>query len=318
MDEIMPAVSVIMNCYNGAEYLREALDSVYSQTFNDWEIVFWDNASTDQSLEIARSYGDRVRVFCNQATIPLGEARNSAMSEARGEFIAFLDTDDAWYPRKLERQLPLFDSRREVGLVHSDVVCVQQSDGTKTNHFARLGHAPRRGSVFGYLLRHNAIAMPSVVLRAEALCRQTEWFDPRFEIYPDFDLFRRIAYEWECDYIDEPLAMYRIHEKSSSSRNHLRAADELAQTIAKFRKIYPALATDFPQELAYLEAMVTYQRGKSLWRLGSGAAARREFAAQLGTPKVALAWLSSWLPYPLVERIWSWWQGQGIRTQRDA
>lgn len=314
----MPAVSIIMNCFNGAEYLREALDSIYRQTFDDWEIIFWDNASTDGSPEIAGSYDDRLRLFRNDVTIPLGEARNRAMAQARGEFIAFLDTDDAWYPTKLERQIPLFAKRPTVGLVHADVICVRQGDDSRFRHFARLRQPPKRGRIFDYLMCNNAIAMPTVVLRAEALAGQTEWFDQRFEIYPDFDLFRRIAYEWDCDHVDEPLALYRIHEKSSSTRNHLRAADELAQTIAKFRSIYPRLPTDFPRELAYLEAMVTYQRGKSLWRLGRGGDARREFVTHFGTPKVALAWLSSWLPYPLVDRIWSRLQGLGIRVDRDA
>ena len=294
-----------MNCYNGAEYLGEALDSVYSQTFPDWEIVFWDNASTDRSVDIARGYDDRLRVFRNQATIPLGQARNAAMAEARGEFIAFLDTDDAWYPAKLERQLPLFAGHPRVGLVHSDVICVQQSNGARVSHFARLRHPPRRGMIFGYLLRNNSIAMPSVVLRAEALRGQSEWFDPRFEIYPDFDLFRRIALDWECDHVDEPLAMYRIHEKSSSTRNHLRAAQELKDTIDKFRTMYPEVIRDYPDEFAYLDAMVAYQRGKSLWRNKRPADARQIFRKHLGTPKIALAWISSWLPYALVERLWA-------------
>lgn len=300
----MPAVSVIMNCYNGSEYLREALDSVYAQTIGDWEIVFWDNASTDGSADIAKTYDSRLRYFHNEINVPLGGARNAALAEARGEFIAFLDTDDAWLPTKVEKQLALFAGRPRLGLVHSDVVCLHQTDGSRTGHFARLGHKPKRGNVFGYLLRESAIAMPSAMLRAEAMRAQPEWFDTRFEIYPDFDLFRRIAHDWECDYVDEPLAIYRIHAKSSSTRNHLRAADELRQSIDKFRSVFPTIDADYPEEMAYLEAMVAYQRGKSLWREGRGSQARVEFGCHWRTPKMAAAWLASWLPYSGVERLW--------------
>jgi hypothetical protein len=111
----------------------------------------------------------------------------------RGEYIAFLDTDDAWLPTKLEKQLALFAGRPELGIVHTDVICLHQVDGSRIGHFARLGHKPQRGNVFGYLLRESAIAMPSAMLRTEALRAQREWFDMRFEIYPDFDLFQRIV-----------------------------------------------------------------------------------------------------------------------------
>ncbi len=120
-DPRSPLISVIMNCLNCAKYLKEAIDSVYAQTYTNWEIIFWDNASTDRSAEIARSYDGRLRYFRGSETVPLGEARNRALEQARGEFIAFLDCDDLWMPQKLEKQLPLFDDP-EVGLVFSDSI----------------------------------------------------------------------------------------------------------------------------------------------------------------------------------------------------
>jgi len=86
----MPKISVIMNCYNGARFVKEAIDSVYAQTFKDWEIVFWDNASTDGTAEIARSYDSRLRYFRAERNTPLGRARNLAMERATGDWIAFV------------------------------------------------------------------------------------------------------------------------------------------------------------------------------------------------------------------------------------
>jgi len=293
-----------MNCFNGQEYLREAIDSVYCQTYPDWEIIFFDNASTDRSAEIANSYDERLRYFRSERAIPLGSARNHALQKASGEYIAFLDTDDVWLPAKLEKQVALMESNPTVGLVHSDVVNLNQREGERISHFALLGHKPPRGRVFGYLLKFNALSMPSVMLRTMALRAQPEWFDERFEIYPDFDLFRRIAHDWGCDYVDEPLAIYRLHTASSSARKHTYAAQEIAQTIEKFLRLYPDIERDHGAEINFLKAMIAYQRGKSYWRAGQAQDARKEFSRYLNIPKVATAYAASFMPYPLVERLW--------------
>ena len=76
-----PLISVIMNCYNGAKFLEEAIDSIYSQTYSNWEIIFWDNASTDDSASIAKSYDDRLKYHLALETTPLGEARDLALKK---------------------------------------------------------------------------------------------------------------------------------------------------------------------------------------------------------------------------------------------
>src|SRR5205085_2533899 len=96
-----PTVSVIMNCFNGERWLREAIDSVFEQSYQDWEIVFWDNCSTDASAEIARGYGDRVRYFGAETRTSLGAARSLALQRARGEYIGYLDCDDVLFPYHL-------------------------------------------------------------------------------------------------------------------------------------------------------------------------------------------------------------------------
>src|SRR5829696_2506866 len=104
-----PLVSVIMNCFNGEKYLREAIDSVLAQSYTNWEIIFWDNQSTDDSARIVRSYRDpRLKYFYAPTHLPLYGARNHAIDRAAGELIAFLDVDDWWIPSKLEQQVPLF------------------------------------------------------------------------------------------------------------------------------------------------------------------------------------------------------------------
>jgi hypothetical protein len=142
------------------------------------------------------------------------------------------------------------------------------------------------------------------MLRMEALRQQREWFDERFEIYPDYDLFRRIAHGWECDYVNEPLAFYRVHTASSSARNHSRAADELTMTLEKLRSLFPEMDSVYADEVANLRRMIAYQKGKSFWRDGSGSRARTEFRKYWRDGKMMFAYLASFLPFSILERIW--------------
>ena len=114
-------VSIIMNCYNGEKYLREALDSIIDQTYKNWELIFWDNLSTDNSANIVLSYNDhRIKYFCSKTHTLLYEARNLAIEESLGGYLAFLDVDDYWNSTKLEKQMLVFSKNSEVAIVYSN------------------------------------------------------------------------------------------------------------------------------------------------------------------------------------------------------
>ena len=104
-----PLISIIMNCYNGEEFLKHAIKSVLSQTYKNWELIFWDNQSTDNSFKILKKYKDkRIKYFYAKKYTTLYEARNLAIKKSKGEFIAFLDVDDLWLKNKLEFQIAHF------------------------------------------------------------------------------------------------------------------------------------------------------------------------------------------------------------------
>ena len=109
MDSNKPLVSVLMNCYNGGKYLSQALDSIIAQTYKNWEIVFIDNCSNDNSKHIALSY-DNVNYFKTEKNIPLGAARNFGLEKCTGQYVAFLDTDDIWMPNIIEKLLAAITS----------------------------------------------------------------------------------------------------------------------------------------------------------------------------------------------------------------
>lgn len=261
-DEKSPLVSVIMNCLDCARYLREAIDSVYSQTYPNWEIIFWDNASTDSSAEIARSYDARLRYFRGEETIPLGAARNQALKQARGEYLAFLDCDDLWLPQKLAKQIPLFNDP-EVGLVFCDTIYFNDS-----NYAERLYNLRKyaTGRCFSSLLMDNFMAMPSVVIRQKALSEQSEWFDPRFSMNEEADLFIRIAYTWKIAMVNEPMAKWRLHHSSLTWRNFAGFADEYVEMLAKYRSIFPDFTQRYAREIRTLENRIAVIRAKDALR----------------------------------------------------
>ena len=104
-----PLVSILMNCYNGEKYLEVALKSVFDQTYKNWELVFWDNLSSDKSEEILKRFKDpRVKYFKSDIHTSQYEARNKGIEKCEGDILAFLDVDDFWLPEKLEQQIKLF------------------------------------------------------------------------------------------------------------------------------------------------------------------------------------------------------------------
>ena len=239
----MPKVTVIMNCYNSAEHLREAMDSVFRQSWPDWEIVFWDNCSTDDSAAIAQSYGEKVRYFLAEKTVPLGAARNLAIAKAEGSLLAFLDCDDEWLSTKLEKQVMLFDANPRLGLVSTDTEMFSEK-GTLSRMFESTH--PARGMVFRELMTRQWISMSSAMIRKSALDSLGEWFDESLNVCEEADVFYRIAKTWELDHVDEPLTRWRVHGVNTTFRKFGQFADETLRILDKHRKLYPGYDRDYP------------------------------------------------------------------------
>ena len=290
----MPRVSVIMNCLNCEKYLEEALQSVRRQTFSDWEIVFWDNASTDRSGEIARGSDRRMRYFCGDHTVSLGQARNHALAEARGEFIAFLDSDDIWQADKLEKQLALFKGRPEVGLVFSDCIDFDEH-GVEYRRFKI--EKPPRGDVFRHLLTDYFLPLVTVVVRRSVLDGLGELFDPRFSVMEEADLFVRVAKECEVDFVDEPLARYRIHATNLSKRGrHLHGA-EWDLFILRLCEKYDGFEIEFAAELAHMREVAQYKHALVEWEAGDGRAARRRIRGCPPSLRNRVTYFLTFLPF---------------------
>jgi glycosyltransferase involved in cell wall biosynthesis len=208
-------VSIIMNCFNGEKFLREAIDSIISQTYTNWELIFWDNQSTDYSSSIVKSYNDvRIKYFYASSHTLLYEARNHAFQKTTGALVAFLDVDDIWLPEKLEKQVPLFlDS--EVGFSCTNYWIKNQFRGEYRLAFKEVisGHA------LDQLMRKYTIGLLTLILRKSAFPSIMQPFDSRYHIIGDFDLAMRLSVSWKLASVQEPLATYRIHG-SNATTNH--------------------------------------------------------------------------------------------------
>lgn len=266
-----PLVSIIMNCHNSGKYLREAIDSVIAQTYVNWEIIFWDNQSNDGSDRIFKSYDDqRLRYFLAPEYALLGEARNFAMQQARGEFIAFLDCDDLWFPQKLEKQLSLFN-RNSVGLVICDTVFFNSKKDILQQYKKKK---PPTGYVFRELLGAYFISLETAIIRRSFIEEMDHWFDTRFDIIEEYDFFVRLGYGCEVAYVDEVLAKWRVHEASLSWSKPELAPAELRLMLDKLRMLIPDFDARYAEEKHTVMTKIALREAVIIWRRGDARAAR--------------------------------------------
>ena len=249
-----PLVSILMNCYNGESYLEKAINSIYDQTYENFEIVFVDNASTDQSASIAKSYDERLKYFRIEKNVPLGPARNFGLQYVCGEYLAFLDTDDIWLPNKLEVQLSSMDD--DTTLLYSKVFHIDEHD--KVIRETSIHRAPS----FFNLLKKYDINMQSVIINLNYV---NIVFDESLQYCPDYDIFMNIAVNnLKIQSLDKSLVKYRIHGESLSLNTLDIQVDEVKQVLQKIRTNNPELSLKysktFDRAISHLTHMVNAKR----------------------------------------------------------
>lgn len=203
-------VSAIILTHNRSHLLPQAIKSVLSQTFGDFELIVVDDASEDKTAEVVQSFRDpRVRYLCNPTNMGEGRSRNVGLRAARGDYIGFLDDDDEWLPRKLERQLALFDTgSEETGAVYTGTIDVDM----QTGQVLRRSVPSARGPIFDELIKKNFLSTSSV-LTARRCFETVGEFDLTIPAGLDFDMWLRIAHVFQYEYAPEALVKHGIHQK---------------------------------------------------------------------------------------------------------
>jgi glycosyltransferase involved in cell wall biosynthesis len=215
-----PAVSIILPTFNRLELLRSTIESVVSQSFQDWELIICDDGSEQPTRDYLASLQSDPRInvlFLERSGRP-GIARNAGLRVARGKLIAFQDSDDLWRPDKLRIQIDSLNDKPQCRWGFTRFALVDR-DLVPTPWTVETGGWPAIGGwVLEDLLRvRMVIALPSVIVEAEAL-RELGGFDESLESCEDFDLWLRLASLSEVDAVDQPLTLVRRHQDHFSGR----------------------------------------------------------------------------------------------------
>jgi glycosyltransferase involved in cell wall biosynthesis len=277
----MARVSVILSSYNHGSTIGESIESVLNQIYTDFELIVWDDASSDDSWEIINSYKDeRIRVFQNKENMRGGNI-NRALEIVTGKYIAIHHSDDVWKPEKLQKQVAYLDAHSEIGAVFTHVQIIDEhgEDFTDTNHpYSKIFDQSNRNRhewLRFFFTQGNALCHPSVLIRKRCF-EECGLYRYGLVQLPDFDLWIRLCLKFDIYIIQEKLTKFRIREKDENCSGNridtrIRANFEYYHvlsnylTISDFQelcKIFPEAEKYYRQErmnLRFILAMISLE-----------------------------------------------------------
>lgn len=210
-----PLVSVIIPVYNGARTIRKTVESVLSQTYNNLEIIVVDDGSTDNTCGLISTVKDKRIHYYYQSNQDRSVARNTGIQHVRGKYIAFIDADDLWLSEKVEEQVKLLEEEQELGLVYCDLYYFDDATGENLYLYSDRVRL-HRGLIWRNLVvEDNFIQSPTPIIRHEVF-KKVGMFDPELPPVEDWDMWLRISSVFPVDYVNKPLAKYRVHDKYTS------------------------------------------------------------------------------------------------------
>jgi glycosyltransferase involved in cell wall biosynthesis len=261
----MPSISIIIPAFNAASYIAETLNSVLAQTFADLEVIVVDDGSSDHTAKIVEQIArtDKRVILLSQLNAGVAAARNAGIKVAQGEWLAFLDADDIWYPEKLDRQLQCFQqSDSSVGLVYCWSALIQETSDLTGGYIA----FDFRGNVCPALTYLNFIGNASAPLIRRSVIDAVGGFDSTLRAQQaqgceDWDFYMRIAERYTFEVVPEFLVGYR-QQSAAMSRNATSMINSYTLIMERWRANHPELPPQlfrwsqslFYQHLAFLQA----------------------------------------------------------------
>ena len=254
MKDNQPLISIIVNCFNGERYLKECLNSILSQSYKNYEVIFWDNQSTDKSKIIFLEIKDnRFKYFSDNKHVTLYCARNKALEVSTGKYLAFLDVDDMWYPDKLEKQLKVMEKNSEIGFCYSGFKFL--SENSKKVKSAYNNKNLKSGYIFSHLVKNYKVGILTLMVNKSIVNKNKIKFDERFTIMGDLDFVLRLSRISIGIPIKFDLAIYRIHPENLSRKIALTVKERttwtnemLSKSIFSKKELIP-----FIEETNYLD-----------------------------------------------------------------
>lgn len=221
-----PKVSVIIPTYNRAHLISRAIQSVLDQTYQDFEIIIVDDGSRDKTEQIVKNFNDnRLRFIRHNKNKGASAARNTGIKAAKGEYISFQDSDDEWFPDKLELQITAFNNvSAEVGIVYSGFYRIE---GDNKVYIPTSISVKKEGNIHNELLRRNFIGTPAVLVKKECF-ENVKYFDEKMPALEDWELWIELSKYYQFKYINKPLLnSYSTPNSVNTNQKNLLEAREM-------------------------------------------------------------------------------------------
>lgn len=228
-----PLISIVIPMYNAQNYIKETIQSVLSQTYQNWELIIVDNKSTDNSIQVVQSFNDeRIKLlFLDYNSGGPSRPRNTGLENAKGEYIAFLDADDVWKNNKLEKQM-LFLKENKVEFTSSDCNLINdKSEGIELGFLSRMYNKIINKKTICDVIKNGFIITSSVLIKKTLLKEFNE--DKQYVAVEDFDMWLYVLVNHEniYKYQNEKLIQYRILEGSASNRSNIFSQELKANLV---------------------------------------------------------------------------------------
>jgi len=260
----MPTVSINLCCYNSEKYLEQTLQSIFAQTYKDWELIVINDGSSDSTEKIIQRHiaeGWSIVYHC-QANAGLGRSRNKAIELSHGKYIAIIDHDDLWLPAKLEKQVKVIDGHPEVDFLYGNFYRIIMPHENKLI----LGHNKRQpeGNVFENFLYHYPVNLQTVLFRRAALDSLDHYFDENLKLAEDIDFFMRLLHKSKSIYMHEPMSVYRKHSNMSSIAFIDKYPKEMKYVADKLLNLNSEIGSKYKRAFHYFNAKNGYLEAKAL------------------------------------------------------
>ena len=249
-----PLLSIIINCFNGEKYLSECLKSILNQTYQDYEVIFWDNKSTDNSKNIFLKIKDkRFKYFTDDYHVNLYCARNKALTFVKGKYISFLDVDDKLSPEKLKLQIEIMKSNPNIGFCYSGFKFLNEANGEIKS--AYNNKKLKSGYITAHLLKNYNVGLLTLMLNKNIMDSNNIKFNDRFNIIGDLDLVLRLSRVSLGVPIRSDLAICRKHNNNLSNRTDLYVHERIIwQEEMIFLKVFKKKELiPFNEETKYID-----------------------------------------------------------------
>lgn len=312
----MASLSVIVTSFNHEKYIEEAINSVLGQTFDDFELIIWDDASTDDSWHLISHFTDpRIKAFRNVERKRAIWGLNNAISKvASGRYIAIHHSDDAWEPGKLEQQVAFLDGHPDIGAVFTNALAIGEGGSPlldESHFYFNVFDQPNRTRhewLRFFFAGQNALCHPSVLIRK--VCYDNCGLY-RFGIaqIADLDMWIRVCLQYEIHVLPEKLVRFRVRDNDANSSSNtrttrIRASYEFHKlwpnyrklgSIVELMKVFPSAAKyhrNSEEDVEFLLAMVALEEALYLNAIvWSGSVVRNHFRRGARHNREAALWV---------------------------